>query len=202
MTFTLSGNSIELFKPSLKAILVVGVFHGDEPQGDYLIRKYLKLYPDTNLMMVPCLNPDGMKMQTRINAAGVDLNRNFPSSNWEISEKNEYYGGDYPCSEIETRFLVDTVEKYSPRAILTLHAPYRLVNYDGDCEAEMLAYKIAKIIGYPVQKNIGYPTPGSFGTWAGIDNKIPVVTLELDEKVSLLNLEKPVFGIFKMLESY
>ena len=66
----------------------------------------------------------------------------------------------------------------------------------------MLAYKIAKIIGYPVQKNIGYPTPGSFGTWAGIDNKIPVVTLELDEKVSLLNLEKPVFGIFKMLESY
>ena len=32
---------------------------------------------------------------------------------------------------------------------------------------------------YPVRGNIGYDTPGSFGTWAGIDRQIPTVTLEL-----------------------
>jgi hypothetical protein len=26
---------------------------------------------------------------------------------------------------------------------------------------------------------MGYPTPGSLGTWAGVDRQIPIVTLEL-----------------------
>jgi protein MpaA len=34
--------------------------------------------------------------------------------------------------------------------------------------------------GYPIKGDIGYPTPGSFGTWAGIEKKIPMVTLEIE----------------------
>ena len=202
MNLTPGGNKIELFNPSLGAVLVVGVFHGDEPQGDYLVRKYYKTFPDTKLMMIPCLNPDGMERKTRTNFNGVDLNRNFPSKNWVLGVKDDYYGGEKPASEVETRFLTEVIEKYSPKAILTLHAPYKVVNYDGNDSAKDLALRISEIIGYPVEENIGYPTPGSFGTWAGIERKIPVITLELDENIELIELENPVFGILKMLEDY
>ena len=78
---------------------------------------------------------------------------------------------------------METVEKYKPRLILTLHAPYKIVNYDGD--ALVAANAISKIIGYPVEESIGYPTPGSFGTWAGVEKGIPTITLELDEEVEV-----------------
>ena len=202
MILTKSGNKIELLNPSLGAGLVIGVFHGDEPQGEYLIRKYFLLNPDTNLMMIPSLNPDGKIKNTRCNSNGVDLNRNFPSKNWILSDKDDYFGGLEPASEIETRFLIDVVEKYSPKFILSFHAPYKVVNYDGDERAKAIAEKISEIIEYPVAENIGYPTPGSFGTWAGIEKRIPVITLELAEDENLSELEKPVFDILKMLENY
>jgi len=33
--------------------------------------------------------------------------------------------------------------------------------------------------GYPPAATIGYPTPGSLGSYAGIDRQIPMITLEL-----------------------
>ena len=182
------------------SVLVIGVFHGDEPQGEYLIKEYLNVQKSTNLLMLPCLNEYGLKHNTRVNSNGVDLNRNFPTNNWKLTERNEFYGGHAPASEPETRYIMDILEKYSLKLILTLHAPFKIVNYDGD--ALEISEKISEIIGYPVEKSIGYPTPGSFGTWAGIEKKIPTVTLELDETVPVRDLMEPVFKIFEMLELY
>lgn len=181
-------------------IIVIGVFHGDEPQGYYLINNYCAINPDTNLLMVPCLNKSGFEQHTRVNKNGVDLNRNFPAKNWILGEKDDYYGGDSPASEDETKFIINLVEQYKPEAVITLHSPYKVVNYDGN--GQELAKKISDIIGYPIEENIGYPTPGSFGTWAGIENGIPVITLELDEEADISELEEPVFEIFRMLENY
>ncbi len=185
-------------------VIVIGCFHGDEPQGDYLIRQYLKIKPDTNLLMIPCLNKSGFEAGTRVNSNGVDLNRNFPTENWILGEKGDYFGGDSPASEEETRFIISIIEKYSPKAILSLHSPYKVVNYDGgkSGEGKNLAEQISAIIGYPVEENIGYPTPGSFGTWAGVERDIPTITLELDEENPVEELGKPVFKIFEMLETY
>ena len=200
MAIELYGNK---FNPK---VLVIGVFHGDEPQGDYLIRKYLNLHKDTNLLCIPCLNKTGYELHTRVNENKVDLNRNFPTKNWVLGEKNEYYGGDSPASEKETQFLIKVIEKYKPKAILTLHSPYKVVNYDGgkgiNNPGRKLAERISDIIGYPVEESIGYPTPGSFGTWAGIERNIPTITLELDEVVNVEELVGPVFKIFDMLEDY
>lgn len=180
---------------------------------------------ERGLLFIPCLNPDGMALGTRTNANGVDLNRNFPTKNWGedtsaagsfqnspspqhstsqggggsavISSTNPYFGGKSAGSEIETQFVIDIIEEYKPERILTLHAPYKVVNYDGP--AQDWAQEVSAIIDYPVEESIGYPTPGSFGTYCGIERNIPTITLELDEKIPVENLVQPVFDIFDEL---
>jgi len=216
-TQTKRGNEIILTGNNIKdGVLIIGVFHGDEPQGKYLTEQYIaetsskrdmsdSRHP-CNLLFIPCLNPDGMAKNTRTNSNGVDLNRNFPTNNWGQNPGDNttcddnaalYYGGKHPASETETKFVIDIVEKYKPKCILTLHAPYKVVNYDGP--AEQQAQAISKITGYPVQSNIGYPTPGSFGTYCGIERSIPTITLELDEKIPVKRLIPPVFRVFDYL---
>ena len=199
------GNKIELLgKSGNNNILIIGVFHGDEPQGKYLIDAYLKNNGlKSNLLFIPCLNPDGMNEDKRTNANNVDLNRNFPTQNWGQNKgenatcddcTTNYFGGIAPASEIETQFVINIIEKYSPKRILTIHSPYKVVNYDGP--AKELAEKISNIIGYPAEGSIGYPTPGSFGTYCGVERNIPTITLELDETSPVESLCSPIFQVF------
>jgi len=214
------GNTIELIgEPGENNVLIIGVVHGDEPQGKFLIEEYIteftKLYSPPSPgrggcsnapLFIPYLNPDGMQLCRRTNANNVDINRNFPTKNWGQNhgdnatcddKTTNYYGGNSPASEIETQFVINIIEKYKPKLILTLHAPYKVVNYDGP--AQKIAQDISKIIGYPVEESIGYPTPGSFGTWAGVERNIPIITLELDETCPVENLISPVHEIFDEL---
>lgn len=199
-TFSKLGNKIQLLgNENNKQVLIIGVFHGDEPQGKFLIEEYLKENDNSQMLFIPCLNPDGMSLNIRQNSNKVDLNRNFPTNNWILSEDRDYFGGNEPASEVETRFMVEILEEYKPKFILTLHSPYCVVNYDGD--ALEYAEEISKIIGYPVQSDIGYPTPGSFGTYCGIEREIPTITLELDDTVDVKTLVKPVHKIFDYINS-
>ena len=196
-TKTKLGNEIQLLgKENSKPSRVIGVFHGEEPQGKFLIDEYLSKNK-SDLLFIPCLNPDGMAVNKRTNANDVDLNRNYPTKNWQLTEKNEFYSGESPASEIETKFMVEVIEEYKPELILALHAPFKVVNYDGP--AKEVAEKISKIIGYPVEASIGYPTPGSFGTYCGVEREIPTITLELDEEIPVEELLQPVHKIFELL---
>ena len=219
-TKTKLGNEIQLIgnnsSNTNEISLVIGVFHGDEPQGKFLIEEYLKkcgMLPTSKspiarrgLLFIPCLNPDGMQLGQRTNANGVDLNRNFPTKNWGKNQgdnatcndsNSAYYGGTSGGSEIEIQFLIDTINEFKPDKILTLHAPYKVVNYDGP--AQEWAEQISKIINYPVEASIGYPTPGSFGTYAGVEKQIQTITLELDEEIPVEQLVQPAFEIFDNL---
>ncbi len=198
-TRTAQGNEVALRGISDKKgqTLVIGVVHGDEPQGEYLIEKYLDETEKEGVLFIPCLNPDGRDLKTRTNSNSVDLNRNFPTRNWELTERDNYFGGESPASEIETRFLIDVIEKYEPSAIITLHTPYKIVNYDGP--AQELAQMISDVIKYPVEASIGYATPGSFGTYAGVERQIPTITLEMDEEIDVEKLYPPIQTIFNNL---
>ena len=200
--FTKEKNSIELFGcPDCECnTLVIGVFHGDEPIGKDILEKYLQNGNNKNLLIVPCLNPDGMKLNTRQNANKIDLNRNFPTKNWIKTDLGEdYYGGEAPESETETKFIMQIIKEFSPKQIVTIHTPYKIVNFDGGKEAKKLALKIAKVLNYETESDIGYPTPGSFGTYYGKERNIPVITIELDENETLSELYPKFEKIFEEL---
>ena len=204
---TVKNNTIELLETENekydKTILIIGVFHGEEPQGEYLIKEYLKTDLSgikNKLLFIPCLNPDGKSINKRQNANGIDLNRNFPTKNWKKTDNPEYFGGISPASEIETKFMMEVLSDYKIDAILSIHAPFKIVNYDGP--AQEIAEKISEITGYPVQSDIGYPTPGSFGNYAGVERQIPTITLELPEDETnehMWRVNKPVFDYFVKL---
>ena len=198
---TKNGTELELINSSNKNfnILVIGVVHGDEPQGRDLIRNYLAEEKNSNLGFIPILNPDGLILGTRTNANKVDLNRNFPTSNWIGGKKDNYWGGKEPASEEEIKFLINVINIYSPKLILAIHAPYKVVNYDG--EGLIFAQEISQITGYPICEDIGYPTPGSLGTYAGIEKNIPTITLELDENKTINELQPSIFRVFRYLET-
>lgn len=184
-----------------KNVLVIGVFHGDEPQGEYFIKEFLKI-PKSNfknsVTYIPRLNSNN----ERKNPNKVDLNRNYPTKNWELGEINSnYFGGYSPASEIETKTLLKLVEETNFDAIITIHAPFKIVNYDGPEEiTRKLAEKISSIINYPIQKDIGYSTPGSFGTYMGLKKAIPTITIEVDEEAPLDELLPRFINLFNYLE--
>ena len=162
-----------------KTLLVVGVVHGDEWQGEKIIEKMMNLPHQNRILYIPCLNPDGKDLQTRTNANAVDLNRNFPAKNWKLLPRDRYFGGDEPFSELEARFLESVIAEYRPDAILTLHTPFEVVNYDGP--AKEIAQKMAELSGYKLEESIGYETPGSFGSYFGLEQGYPIITLEMKE---------------------
>lgn len=170
--------------------LLVGAFHGDEGISVEILKRladrwcaglFFREVPDFRTkpaLIIPVLNPDGLAARTRVNANGVDLNRNYPTPDWqEENAGTPYYSGPSAASEPETRIMASLIERYQPAKIISVHSPYRVINFDGPAQA--LAGAVAAESGYSVVESIGYPTPGSFGTYAGVLRNIPVITLEL-----------------------
>lgn len=56
--------------------------HGDEPSGPLALLELLRenRWPRANLWLVPCLNPEGFRLNRRENAQGIDLNRDYRDS--------------------------------------------------------------------------------------------------------------------------
>lgn len=175
---------MHVFGRGRTAMLVFACIHGDEigarAVADGLIDELRRRRFDLarRILVIPVANPDGVARGARKNAHNVDLNRNFPASNWEPGVGRQY--GTKPAREPETLALIRVIEEYEPAYIISIHSitgGRECNNFDGP--AESLAGVLNKHNGYRVTPSIGYPTPGSFGTWAGHDRNIPVVTLEL-----------------------
>ena len=88
--------------------IIIGVVHGDEPQGEFLINNFIKKNNiPKNLLFVPSLNPDGLELETITNDNEVDINRNFPTENWKFCQP---IPGDLPS--ISVKFSGAIVEGY------------------------------------------------------------------------------------------
>lgn len=171
-------------------LLVIAGVHGDEPEGYGLADRFRSsqlwrtLSSQASVWMIPRANPDGCASGQRWNARGVDLNRNLPTQDWSPQVHScRYTPGRSAGSEIETRLLIDGICRISPRAIFSLHSQSKpCVNYNGPCYT--LARVMAVCNGYGITDDIGYPTPGSLGTWAGVERQIPTITLEIERGCS------------------
>jgi murein peptide amidase A len=179
---------MEVFGDGPDHIFIFGGIHGSEPTGAYVARElanYLRghgeLCAGKTVAILAAANPDGLQRGTRANARGVDINRNFPASNWRPAGKRGGKHGAAPASEPETRALQRALEIIQPRRVVSIHATVgearHCNNYDGP--AAGLASLMARYNRYPVTASMGYATYGSFGSYAGVDRRIPTITLEL-----------------------
>lgn len=173
--------------------IIIAAIHGDERIAAELADRFvaeLSTLKESDVpggvIIIPRLNPDGLALGTRSNAAGVDLNRNFPATNWRRgTPRSPTFGGASPMSEPETVALVKLLDARQPRQLVSIHSMHRGAcnNYDGP--GKPLAELMNRHNRYPVLASIGYPTPGSLGSFAGKDRNLPMVTLELPKSAKL-----------------
>jgi hypothetical protein len=171
-------------------ILVIGGTHGDELTSVSVTFRWIeKLNKHHSGLfhwhMVPMMNPDGVLKRgaTRTNQNGVDHNRNMPSEDWhenalkyweqKTGENPRRFPGENPTSEPETQWLVDEINDFKPDAIISVHAPYGVVDFDS-----LLLNTAPRSLG-KLHLNLLGTYPGSLGNYAGINRNIPVITLEL-----------------------
>lgn len=165
-------------------VLILGGVHGDEVEGVIaahgLLLRYSKQFDlQLQLTIVPGFNLDGVLAKTRVNARGVDLNRNLPTQDWNPEAFNKRYPpGPSANSEPENQALVSFLKENQPKLIISLHSWKPLLNVNGDCISAAKA--IHQLTGYSIEESIGYPTPGCLGTYAGIENQMPTITYEIE----------------------
>ena len=169
-------------------ILLIGGIHGDEYSSVSIVFKWMEELDRNHSGLfhwhiVPLLNPDGLLQakSSRLNAHGVDLNRNFPTPDWHARTRNYWdrqthrdprrYPGEAALSEPESRWLYKEIRSFRPHAIISVHAPFGVLDFDGPP-------KPPNIMGYLHLHLIG-TYPGSLGNSAGVQHHIPVITLEL-----------------------
>ncbi|MCZ8252787.1 MAG: M14 family murein peptide amidase A [Hylemonella sp.] len=168
-------------------VLVIGGMHGDELSSAAVALHWIRLAQtepeQVHWRFIPALNPDGLFDQParRVNANGVDLNRNFPTPNWErdatyywevrTRKDPRRFPGRQPLSEPETRFLHDEMMRFRPNLIVSIHAPYGILDFDGPTTPP-------RRLGRLYLDQLGV-FPGSLGNYGGVHKGMPVVTIEL-----------------------
>ena len=185
-------------------VLLLGGIHGDELASvtlafDWIARSHgvqaqamprptkagTPTISDVAWRFVPLLNPDGLlhTPSTRVNAHGVDLNRNFPTADWARDAQPYWikrtkrdprrFPGLQPLSEPESRWLLEQIDQFHPDLIVSVHAPYGLLDFDGPPPAP-------RRLGSLQLDPVGV-YPGSLGNYGGLVKNVPVMTLELKD---------------------
>ncbi len=183
--------------------LIFSTVHGDEMTPLYLglqlaqwVKDHKDEFPNTRVVIAPLVNPDGFfsKPRTRMNARGVDVNRNFSTKDWKnkaLAVWQKKYRSDprrnpgaSPRSEPETAFQEDLIRMFKPHKILSIHSPLNFLDYDGPSTLTLSRFpedyvKECQRLRKRVKAISAGFFPGSLGNYAGHDLGIPTLTLEL-----------------------
>jgi protein MpaA len=182
------GLPLEVWRPRAACqLLLFAAIHGEEAETTGALSRALRhlAAPSPHCAVVLAANPDGVIRGTRGNARGVELNRNFPTSDWRpdpvahratLDDPRDVVlsPGASPGSEPETQALIRLVTELEPAVVIALHAPLACID---DRHQSALGRWLAARTGLPLVPDVGYPTPGSFGTW-GAEQGVAVITYE------------------------
>jgi hypothetical protein len=135
--------------PGGRAVLVIGVIHGDEVKGVEVTRllRTLPTPKGVDLWLVDSMNPDGVAASTRENANDVDLNRNFERG-WSYIPRDPSHGqysGEAPADQPETRALQRFLLDIRPAVVLWFHQDANVITVNGARPEIPTAY--GKLVG-------------------------------------------------------
>jgi protein MpaA len=148
-------------------VLIVGSIHGDEPQGirivDRLRRRYADRLSGIDLWTIETVNPDGLAAASRVNADGVDLNRNF-GHGFDPTLSGGYESGSHPFSEPESRAVRELSRRIRFDLAIWYHQPWgeTLVPCN---DSGALARRYARLSGLPNKGGCDHDLPGSAIGW-------------------------------------
>ena len=145
-------------------VVLIAAMHGNEADPRLILTDLRDGPPihGIDLWVVPTYNPDGVARDTRRNAHGVDLNRNYPSLWKRLS--GSYYSGPKPASEPETRAMMRFLSDVRPAYVLSFHQP--LYSVDINTERPKFSRKVARALGLPTSNlDCGSSCHGTMTQW-------------------------------------
>lgn len=178
-----------------KKIFAKALIHGDEFLSGAVAKAWMerleKIEPRNTWRVIPVANPDGFRDKTRFNSHGIDLNRNFPTKDWE-NKAIKYWKttaksdprrnpGTEAASEPETKCLIKHFEDFKPDFLISIHTPLGVLDLDGP--------KVSPPRFRPLPWTSLGSFPGSLGRYMWVDRKVPVLTIELKGTEDLGKLE-------------
>ena len=165
-----------------RRVIWVGGIHGNEREGAVstaelptALARFGDALDQVTLTILEDVNPDGTAANTRGNARGVDLNRNYPADNFLAGPRF----GRRPLDQPEAKALYELVRAERPHLVIVAHSwrNDHFINFDGP--AVQYAELFSQRSGYRVKPSDRiHPTPGSLGSWIGRKLQIPILTLE------------------------
>ncbi len=203
--YSVEGRPIDLYtfgQGEIHYLIVAGIhggYEGNTVDLANLMLLYLNKHPEAvpsgaTLYIIPDINPDavarGRNAGARVNANGVDLNRNFPTQNWVPNWNHAHCWNERPTtggvaagSEPETRALVNFMYRHHIEAMISYHAAALGIFPGGtpwQPNSERLASALAAVTGYPYPPlDIGCTYTGTLADWA-IENGVgAAVDMEL-----------------------
>lgn len=161
--------------------LIAGI-HGDEGEGRRHVAEVVETLSAAAaghcIRVIEDVNPDGSAAVRRTTSAGVDPNRNWPSANFVANPRH----GTAPLSEPAIAAACQELVSFDPELVIVFHSTPRgpFVNFDGPAEAEAQSFASGAGAPWQVVPSMGYPTPGSLGSWMGVDRGVPILTIEFE----------------------
>lgn len=155
------------------------------------------------VVAIPVTNPDGDVLGTRLNARGVDLNRNWPTADWTdpAVHGNDIVGaGEAPLSEPETAALYRYFLASRPALVVSWHGYASIVEGNDIVAAEEFAGAFADGAGYKLlEKWPYYPVTGEMIV-ALADLGISAFDVELDQWTTIEeDIERNLAGLLEVL---